>query len=836
MYTRQSLGVSIFLFMRKLASLITMFCIGFSLIAEQVILMRFFSETKHHHIAFFVIGIALLGIGASGTILTLMHRTVSRRPELWIGGGLCLFALTTAASLPLIESFPIDFLYFIYDPIQIIYILVYIFILFLIFFFGGFITASILELFSQDAPLLYGINLLAGGIGGLAPLLLLHWFPSHFLFQAMSGLGILGGLFWILTVAPRDGDLIKRLWVSSLLVILVIAFFPWEPRPAYYKHLYTLQKLQEEGLAKKVWEKRSPRGTYLMYEAPTLHYTPFAGLQAASSPPPQISILKDGELVGTLYRITSLEEAEILDTTPQSVPYRMVHRPKVLILDETSGLNFLLAKRFNASSITLVVSDPVLSEILEEGLRTWEDLGDDKTEIICEDPRLFLERAKMEDRRFDIIHIASTESLPATTSGLLAPRENYLLTVEGFRETLSILTEEGILSVSRGLQTPPRDSFRFLILAKQALEQRGVKDPENYVLLARNYLAFLLMIGIAPVSTQRKQRFLEVLPGLGMDPEYYPGVRLEEIVPYRNRVMGPPGQPYSYYHWGAKTILEGNPKALIDQWVYDVSPVTDQRPYFHNFFSWKGLGQIFSQLGVEGLRKAELGYLIVIITGICMAFLALPLLLLAVFRGGGRNSPSAGRLYSVVYFTCIGFAFLFLEISWLAFFRRIVGDPFLTVTIVLTGLLVSAGVGSMRVGKVGSRLEIVILKAAFWILLILLLYETVVPYLVFPLAQTPSLLRYGIALVLVALPGYWMGVFFPIGLRMVQRHGHSLLPIAWASNGFASVIASPLAQLLSMSYGFRWLFILAGIFYLIAALYTFFYQVIKGILVEKRSP
>ncbi|MCX7787609.1 MAG: hypothetical protein N2442_07915, partial [Spirochaetes bacterium] len=463
-------------------------------------------------------------------------------------------------------------------------------------------------------------------------------------------------------------------------------------------------------------------------------------------------------------------------------------------------------------------------------------LGNDPIEIVAEEPRLFLEQAKMQDKRFDLVHIASTESLPTTSAGLLASRENYLLTVEGMRETLSILTEDGILSVSRGLQSPPRDAFRLLSLTREALQQRGVKDPENYVLLARNYLAFLLMIGLVPVSSQRKQRFLDLLPSLGMDPEYYPGIRIEEHLPYRNRVSGPPGQPYSYYHWGATTILEKNPQVLIDQWVYDVSPVTDQRPYFHNFFSWKGLGQIFSQLGVEGIRKAELGYLIVVITGICIGIIAVPLLIVAFSLGGARSSPSGGRFYAVVYFFSIGCAFLFLEISWLAFFRRIVGDPFLTVVIVFTGLLGSAGIGSLRIGTAGSRLEIIILKAAFRILLILLFYETVVPFLMFPIAQTPTLVRYGIALVMVSLPGYWMGVFFPIGLRMVQRHGQSFVPIAWASNGFASVIASALSQILSMSFGFPLLFMIAGTLYLFAALYTFFYQVIKGILVEKRSP
>ncbi|MCX7788122.1 MAG: hypothetical protein N2442_10545, partial [Spirochaetes bacterium] len=491
MYSIQRFGFSLFLFIRKLATMITMFCIGFSLIAEQVVLMRFFSETKHHHIAFFVIGIALLGIGASGTIRSLLHRTVSRRPEFWIGVGLSLFTLTTAVSLPLIESLPVDFLYFVFDPIQIIYIIIYIFILFLIFFFGGFVSASILELFSQDAPLLYGINLIAGGLGGLAPLLLLHWIPSHFLFQAISFFGILGGLFWILTVSPREGDLVQRLWVSSLLVVLVVAFLPWEPKPAIYKPLYTFIRLQEEGLATPLLEKRSPRGTYHIFEAPVFHYTPFVGLQTSSSIPPQIYILKDGELEGSIFKVSSLEEAEILDSTPQSVPYRLLDQPKVLILDESGGMNLLLARRFHASSITIVVRDPILAEILKEQLQQQCEsaLGNDPIEIVAEEPRLFLEQAKMQDKRFDLVHIASTESLPTTSSGLLASRENYLLTVEGIRETLSILTEDGILSVSRGLQSPPRDALRLLTLTREALQQRGVKDPENYVLLARNYLA-----------------------------------------------------------------------------------------------------------------------------------------------------------------------------------------------------------------------------------------------------------------------------------------------------------------------------------------------------------
>jgi len=823
---------------QRFLSGLTVFCVGFALIAQEIVLMRFFAETWHHHVSFLVIGIALLGMGASGTALSRFHFSFAQTPELWIAGALSLFSLSTAAGLPLADSLSVDFLYLVYDFRQVLYLILYIMIIFLSFFFGSFVLGGILEFVVQDSSYHYGVNLLAGGIGGLLPLFFLSYVPSYVLIRGISLLGILGGLSWIVYGSRACRGVLERIGIVTLLVVMVFFFYPWKPTPAPYKASYRFMQLENEGLAKKIEEQRSPRGTYTLFESPSFHYTLFAGLSSPTSPPPQIALLKDGEVIGTIFKIQTPEEAKILDYTPQSVPYRMLDKPRVLILDETGGTNLWLAKRFGASSVTVVISDPTLTRVLQEQFERYggSELLDETVELVTEDPRMFLKQSILENRKFDLIQIASAEEVPASSSGLLSPRENFLLTVEGIEEALSVLTEEGILSVTRGLQTPPRDCYRMLGIGRDALKKRGTQDPQEHVLLARNYLAFLLMFGIAPISFGRKQRFQEVLQELGMDPEYVPGIKIEEILPYKNEVPGPEGTPYSYYYWGAKTILEGNPEDLYRNWIYDVSPSTDNKPYFYNFFSWRGTREILKQAGTAGFRRAELGYLVVLLTGGCVLLGAVPLLLIAWFGKGSRILPVEGKKFALVYFMGIGFAFMFLELTWIASFRKIIGDPHITTSIVLTGLLLSAGIGSLREGREGTRPETEILRSTIRIILFLILFEAGNRFLAPSIAQLSPVFRYGTAFALICIPGYSMGTFFPAGLRLIRRYGPALVPLAWASNGFASVAATPLAQILTMSFGFPLLSILAGILYLYITVYTVFHVIVIGVLVEKRSP
>jgi hypothetical protein len=56
---------------------------------------------------------------------------------------------------------------------------------------------------------------------------------------------------------------------------------------------------------------------------------------------------------------------------------------------------------------------------------------------------------------------------------------------------------------------------------------------------------------------------------------------------------------------------------------------------------------------------------------------------------------------------------------------------------------------------------------------------------------------------LLASPGLLMGIPFPAGLRRLGAESPDLVPWVWAVNGAASVVASVLAALLALSFGFR---------------------------------
>ena len=59
-------------------------------------------------------------------------------------------------------------------------------------------------------------------------------------------------------------------------------------------------------------------------------------------------------------------------------------------------------------------------------------------------------------------------------------------------------------------------------------------------------------------------------------------------------------------------------------------------------------------------------------------------------------------------------------------------------------------------------------------------------------------------------PGVSAGNAFPWGLSLVHEKAPSTVPIGWAVNGFASVISTSVAVLLTMTYGFTALSIAAA--------------------------
>mgnify|MGYP001336584997 CR=1 FL=1 len=81
----------------------------------------------------------------------------------------------------------------------------------------------------------------------------------------------------------------------------------------------------------------------------------------------------------------------------------------------------------------------------------------------------------------------------------------------------------------------------------------------------------------------------------------------------------------------------------------------------------------------------------------------------------------------------------------------------------------------------------------------------------------PALARGIMLLLAVALPGFLMGMPFPLGMRHLALSPPAK-SYAWAANGCASVLASILSAQIAISAGFAWILAAAVLSYGVAFL------------------
>jgi hypothetical protein len=135
----------------------------------------------------------------------------------------------------------------------------------------------------------------------------------------------------------------------------------------------------------------------------------------------------------------------------------------------------------------------------------------------------------------------------------------------------------------------------------------------------------------------------------------------------------------------------------------------------------------------------------------------------------------------------------------------------------ITAFLIFSGVGSSLSGSIGlpSRLRITLAVAGIGVFVtvyVLSLRESLTA-----LSTLGVFPRIAAAVLVVSPVAFLMGWPFPTGLNSLHRGKRELVPWAWGANGFASVVASPLAVLLSIKFGYTGVLVAAVALYVGAA-------------------
>ena len=772
----------------------------------EIALTRIFAVTQGYHFAFLAISLALLGFGASGTALALVPRLASRDIRPIVAGAGLLFAVTSTGGLYATNVLPFDAYTLLWEPSQLAYLALYYLALAVPFFFAGSIVGACLAKHPSRAGVLYGSNLVGAGIGCLLSVV----FP---LVVGSAGSVVVAGVIALAGAAAMAGrELTRPAWlVPGLLGVAALAaavvLGVTELRLSPYKAVS--QALRHEG-ASKAWSKWNAFSLVEVIESGSIHAAPGLSFAYRGTLPRQTALAVDGDNLSPMSAVPP-QEAQFAEYLPTSLVYRLAQGPNALVIEPGGGLDVLTALRNGPESVTAVISNPLVVEAVGERFADHAAgvLGSPGVRVVGEGARSYLSRT---DERFDVIQVSLADSFRPVLAGAYGVSENYLYTVEAFESYHRSLAPGGFLSVTRWAQTPPSEGVRVVSVAVEALERVGV-EPADHMAVIRSLQTITLVVKRDPLSEADIDTVRGFADALQYDLVYHPGIAPPDL----NRFSV---HPTPAYHDTVTAILDaGGRKDFYDGYSHDLSPASDDRPFYFHLFRWsqtpevlESLGRTFQPFGGAGFLIV-LGSLVVAVVA-AGAFILLPLL----FRRDvpdevGSRASAVGRLWPFVYFAGLGLGFLWVELPLLQRFILYLDQPTYAFATVLFGVLVWSGVGSLA----SDRLSVPMSVAVSVVAALSVLYAFGLPLLFDATLGLPLAGRLALSVVLLAPLGIAMGMPFPRAIRTLGEHAPALVPWAWAVNGSTSVISAILATVLALSFGFTWVILGGATAYLAAA-------------------
>ncbi|MHC4949243.1 MAG: hypothetical protein ACYTG1_13475, partial [Planctomycetota bacterium] len=344
-----------------------------------------------------------------------------------------------------------------------------------------------------------------------------------------------------------------------------------------------------------------------------------------------------------------------------------------------------------------------------------------------------------------------------------------------------------------------RDNVKLLATLVEALRRTG-RRPGWHLVVVRDFLGVCTIARSSPWTAGEIERVRAACADRQLTPVWYEGIRREELN-HPDALPGPePG--VDWYTEATRRLLSPEADAFIDAWAYDIRPPTDDRPFFHDFCRLGSLGALRDAYGDLWLTRTELAFLFVLAATAAVAvagavLILAPLLLLPAAR------RLRGRAAVTGYFAAIGLAYLLLEMTSLAYLGRLIGDPVLAAAVVIGGFLVFSGLGCLLAHRWRDAARDVGGLVIAALVAVAALHVVALVLLAGPAAAWPDAGRLVAALVVVGPVATLMGFPMPMALARLQRGAAPLVPWAWGVNGFASVLAAPLAVAIGMTTGYR---------------------------------
>nr|WP_294514579.1 hypothetical protein [uncultured Rhodopila sp.] len=789
-------------------NLFPLFLVSLAAVGYETALTRYFAVAKWSEYGYWVISIVMVGFALSGVVLALWRDAFARRAALMMAALPACLVITAAAGYHFATTNPFNPLQ-LQNPVtwqpQIWNIAGYYAALLPFFFLAGlFISLSFVRNASRIG-LVYAFDLTgagAGAAGVLAAMYLVHAFQLVPLLLVPLALAAL---------FMRGPHHLRSVVAAMLALGAAEALLLLDDEAAYndFKAIYAPLHTPD---AKIIASVNSPRGNYAVLDDFTervdTDISNNAGMLGVEGPPRSYGLYRDGNRIAALPSRPGPLGSDYAAAALDALPYTLIPHARVMLAGASGGFRIAEAARLGAAEIRALEPEPVLFGILRHGIGPVAAApGIAGTTISGSAPL-----AAIGHGPFDIIDLSADFLDAAETNATAFSREAIV-------SYLRDLAPGGMVSIPVSIRDFPVYALRMLATVRAALLSAGIEDPAAHVLVYRSAWNVRILIAPGGWDAARIDAAKKFCDDRSFDMAWYPGMDVSKArdsiyndLPAVSFDKGEveSGGPDDAIADEAQAVLSGQPSPSRDQ--FNLSPITLDRPFFYAVLRLDRIGTVLKRL--EILPQAEVGALVNLAVLAQAAVIAVLVLMVPLLAPGRIRAPGAGLLRAVVYFPALALGFLFIEIYLIEKASFWLSDRTSGFALVLTGMLIFSGLGSLLSERMAGAPRHFMGLAALVVLIWCAAAAVFLQPLLLATLDWPIGVRVALLLALTAPVSIALGLPFPLGLNQTGSTG--FLPWAWGLNGAFSVVATPLANLIAREAGFRWVLFCAAMLYGIA--------------------
>ena len=835
-----------------------------SVIALQIVVMRIFAVGSWVHFGSLVISLAMFGFGMASAVMCIGTRFFDRNWRYSAAISLILFGPLAVTANLVAQQVPFNAIFLISDPAQKWRLVANFLLYFLPFLAGAFFLGSVFLIARSVFARVYFADLAGSGLSGLAVLAAMYVLVPADLILAPLALWSVGGLLWFRAMGSRP-----QIAVFVLAAALAIAAQMSAPMLGLttlavsdYKGVSYARKFPDSAL---VYKSISPFGDLEIYSSSYLHFAPGLSDNAAFNLPEEpsnayLALYNDGEGPTGIIRNLRDEQTAYFRYLPMYYPYVLKPSADTFVAQLSGGIPVAVALRSGSRHVTAAESNPeILKAFSSKAVAefTGDIIHNPKLELIGQEGRLWLPTS---GRKFDVVDLSLGDGAGLSSPGGFAISEKYAFTREAMASYMGALNDGGILSVTLwNKEDPPKSVLKLYATMVEAAG--GTKAAKSFYAVSSYLSTTTVLYKRGGFSADEIVKLSAFTKSLSFDEIYFPGITYDEsgtdkiLADYAAQIFGaaadatlpsatesdvlaplPDSGPSGsntpsvvpattlerlFWHY----LTQGGYDNIAKRYVFDIRPLTNDRPYFAAYVKPADLGRITDRLD---LFQDDWAYLLLWATlGIASSLSIILVALPAIFGWRSMFSKTPGKFGTVIYFACLGFGYIMTEVGLISKFVLALATPTISAAILLSGILVFSGLGSLIserfIGHARSTLPRILIAIAVLLFAGSLFADPILSWI--------GGLAYGwrlaLCIVLVAPAAFLMGFPMPIAMTTLGRLGkQSMFLWAWGINGCGSVIGAALVPVLATAFGISSVLQMSAAAYLLAI--PCFFMLIKS--------